>query len=43
VWVAVAGPDRVEARLLALAGDRRDIRRTSCDEVLSVLDAILGN
>lgn len=41
VWVAVAGPDGFESRLLALAGDRSAIRQASCDEVLSVLDAIL--
>jgi nicotinamide-nucleotide amidase len=42
VWVAVAGPGRVEARELALDGDRWAIREASCDAVLSVLDGILG-
>ena len=41
-WVAVAGPDRVEARELALGGDRTAVRRASCDAALSVLDGILG-
>jgi nicotinamide-nucleotide amidase len=42
VWVAVAGPDRVEARELALRGDRTAVRQASCDAALSVLDGILG-
>ena len=42
VWVAVAGPDRVEARELALGGDRTAVRQASCDAALSVLDGILG-
>ena len=41
VWVAVAGPDRIETRELALDGDRRAIRQASCDAALSVLDGIL--
>jgi nicotinamide mononucleotide (NMN) deamidase PncC len=41
VWVAVAGPDRVEARELALGGDRAAVRGASCDAALSVLDGIL--
>jgi PncC family amidohydrolase len=42
VWVAVAGPDRVETRLLALDGDRDAIRQATCQEVLSVLHRMLG-
>jgi PncC family amidohydrolase len=41
VWVAVAGADVVEARLLDLAGDRLAIRHAACEAVLSVLDGIL--
>ncbi|PKH41269.1 nicotinamide-nucleotide amidase [Nocardioides alpinus] len=41
VWVAVAGPERVETALLALSGDRSAVRQASCDEVLSVLEGIL--
>jgi nicotinamide-nucleotide amidase len=41
VWVAVAGPDRTEARELALGGDRMAIRQASCDAALSVLDGML--
>ncbi len=42
VWVAVAGPDRVETRLLALQGDRAAIREASCEAALSVLDGLLA-
>lgn len=41
VWVAVAGPDGVEARLLALSGDRSAVRQASCDAALSVLEGML--
>lgn len=37
VWVAVAGPDVVRARLLALEGDRRAIRDGSCAAAVSLL------
>lgn len=42
VWVAVAGPDRVETCELALHGDRSAIREATCDAALAVLDDILG-
>ena len=42
VWVAVAGPDHVETRELALDGDRWTIREASCDAALSVLEGILS-
>ncbi|MCW2739055.1 CinA family protein [Nocardioides sp.] len=42
VWIAVAGPDGVETRLLALDGDRLAIRAATCDEVMSALDGILA-
>ena len=42
VWVAVAGPDRVETRCLALEGDRSEIRRSSCHAVLAVLAELVG-
>ena len=42
VWVAVAGPDRVQAQELALEGDRTAVRQASCDAALSVLAGILG-
>ncbi len=41
VWVAVAGPDVVRTRLLALDGDRRSIREASCDAALSLLRDLL--
>lgn len=41
VWVAVAGPDHVETRELALEGDRWAIRQASCDAALAVLDGVL--
>ena len=37
VWVAVAGPDVVRARLLALEGDRRAIREATCEAAVSLL------
>jgi nicotinamide-nucleotide amidase len=43
VWVAVAGPDGAETRLLALDGDRQAIRRATCVAVLSVLDGMLAS
>jgi PncC family amidohydrolase len=42
VWVAVAGPDGVETRGLALEGDRNDVRRGSCRAVLALLGELLG-
>ena len=42
VWVAVAGPDGVETRLLTLDGDRPAIREATCDAVLWVLEGMLG-
>ncbi len=41
VWVAAAGPSTVEARLLALRGDRTAIREGACAEVLSLIVGIL--
>ena len=41
VWVAAAGPDGVETRLLALVGDRSAVQDATCLEALSVLDGIL--
>ena len=41
VWVAVAGPDVVRARLLALEGDRRAIREASCGAAVSLLRDLL--
>lgn len=41
VWVACAGPDRVETRLLSLAGDRAAIQSATCRDALSVLDGML--
>lgn len=43
VWIAVAGPSGVTARLLALSGDRLAIRQATCEAVLSVLAARLGD
>ncbi len=37
VWVAVAGPDVVRARLLGLDGERRAIREASCGAAVSLL------
>ena len=42
VWVAVAGPDRVETRELALDGDRVAIRQATCEAVLGLLEGMLG-
>jgi PncC family amidohydrolase len=41
VWVAVAGPGVVRARLLALDGDRRAIREASCEAAVSLLRDLL--
>ncbi|RYC10769.1 CinA family protein [Nocardioides zhouii] len=41
VWVAVAEPDHVAARLLALTGDRRAIREATCEAALSLLQDLL--
>lgn len=41
VWVAVAGPDGVQARLLRLDGTRQQIREATCHELLSVFAGIL--
>jgi PncC family amidohydrolase len=41
VWVAVAGPEDVETRLLALAGDRGQVQDATCAHALSVLSGIL--
>ena len=41
VWVAVAGPEVVRARLLTLEGDRREVREGSCEAALSLLRDIL--
>ena len=43
VWIAVAGPSGVAARLLALTGDRLAIRQATCDAVLADLAARLGD
>lgn len=37
VWIAVAGPDGVEALRLTLSGDRSTIRQDTCHQVLSLL------
>ncbi|MDR7255218.1 PncC family amidohydrolase [Nocardioides sp. BE266] len=42
VWVAVAGPSRVEALRLALDGDRSAIREDTWREALSLLERLLG-
>ena len=42
VWIAVAGPDVVETRGLALEGDRGEIRRGSCHAVLTLLGELIG-
>jgi PncC family amidohydrolase len=42
VWVATAGPEGAETRLLALAGDRSAVQDASCREVMSVLWGMLG-
>jgi nicotinamide-nucleotide amidase len=41
VWVAAAGPDGVETRLLALSGDRSDVQDATCRHALSVLEGML--
>ena len=41
VWVAVAGPERARARLLALTGERRAIREATCEAALSLLQDLL--
>ncbi|PVG82045.1 CinA family protein [Nocardioides gansuensis] len=41
VWIAVAGPEGVETRLLELEGDRTDVQSATCDEALSLLGGIL--
>ena len=41
VWVAVAGPERVTARSLALTGERRAIREATCGAALSLLQDLL--
>lgn len=41
VWVAAAGPGLVEARLLALSGDRTTVREGACADVLSLIEGIL--
>ena len=41
VWIAVAGPDYAETRLLALEGDRLTIREATSDAVLAVLDGMI--
>ncbi len=41
VWVAVAGPERPRARLLALTGDRREIREATCEAALALLQDLL--
>jgi nicotinamide-nucleotide amidase len=43
VWIAVAGPSGVAARLLALTGDRLAIRQATCDAVLAELATRLGD
>lgn len=41
VWVAAAGPTRVESRLLALSGDRPAIRQATCDRVLALVEDLM--
>ena len=41
VWVAVAGPEGVETRLLALSGDRSEVQDATCRHALSVLEGML--
>lgn len=43
VHVAVAGPDGVHGRLLALSGDREGVRAATVVDTLSLLVARLGN
>lgn len=42
VHVAIAGPDRVEAALLDLSGDRQEVRTSTVDALLTMLVARLG-
>lgn len=42
VWLALAGPDGVEARLLLLQGGRGDVRRATVHEALGWLGTIAG-
>ncbi|GAA5130896.1 hypothetical protein GCM10023339_62110 [Alloalcanivorax gelatiniphagus] len=42
VWIAVAGPSEVTAHELSLAGDRRAIRRATCDAALLALEERLA-
>ncbi len=41
VWVAVSGAGLLEARRLALTGDRREIREATCEASLSLLQDLL--
>jgi PncC family amidohydrolase len=41
VWIAVAGPGGTHARLLALAGDRTEIREATCEAALLLLEDLL--
>ncbi|HXH78797.1 CinA family protein [Nocardioides sp.] len=41
VWVAVAGPDGVQTRLLSLEGDRAAVQAGSCRGAMSVLGDML--
>ena len=41
VWIAVAGPGGVHARLLRLGGTRPEIREATCRETLTVINGIL--
>ena len=41
VWIAVAGPQVVRARLLSLEGDRRAIREATCESAASLLRDLL--
>jgi PncC family amidohydrolase len=41
VWVAVAGEEGVDARLLALPGSRDDVRRGTCAAVIELLEDVL--
>ena len=41
VWVALAGPDGEQARLLDLAGDRASVRAGACEGALALLAASL--
>ncbi|MCF6379354.1 CinA family protein [Nocardioides KLBMP 9356] len=41
VWIAVAGPEVVRARLLSLTGDRHAIREATCESAVSLLRDLL--